>query len=117
MNPDQRLIASLSLAAKKELILLQRELVTKATDQYRTRVLRTLFMKGMVVYDEETDTFSIVHKWISFQISDREKILANVVVDEEKEPIPDPPKRLVRPPAQYSNTSREDYINHILNNY
>jgi len=92
---------------------MQRDVVVQTADPYRQRVLRGLVDKGIVEHKAHSSIYTLVPAWQTINL-DQEEAKPEPVI--ERPPLPDPPKKgFVRPPTIYSNRSREELIDQILN--
>jgi len=123
---------NLTQAQKKEIRILQQELVVKTDDRRRKQMLATLVRLGVVLHEFNTATYTLAAGWESRDLLDghhpavfeHEKDVpdgpstaSRTRAPYSKAPIPDPPKKISRPPAIYSNRSHQEHIDHILKNY
>lgn len=119
LSDQEKAIKYLTNAQKREILAMQQELSVSTTDSYRQRTLRGLVTRGIAVHDHYSRFYTLVPAWQHANVNpDKPYAPMQPPAPAEKPPQPDPPKNeFVRPKAEYSNQSQEDFIDHILKTY
>lgn len=116
MKPTKETIRALSPPQRKVIQRIQ------TAGEYRRRydvagvaLLRILEAKKIIQLKPGFDClYILMPEWETVDVDIPQRV-RKVYLPTEKTPRPDPPRKMMRPPAIYSNRSREELIDNILN--
>jgi len=127
MEPTKTVIERLSKAQRREILLMQEKGEVEATSAPQKRVYNLLERFGVVVRIDSGNVrrfYQLAPAWKDVNLASpkpRKPALYRPRPEPEKIDLkalgllPDPPKKRQRPPAEYSNRTREQIIDDILN--
>jgi len=114
MKPTKEAIRALTPPQRQAIHEVRSAMQYSPKGRAATRVFNHLADRKIVLLKPGHNDLYVIHpdwQYVNVDLPDRER---KVYPRQEKVVIPDPPKRMIRPPAIYSNRTREQLIDNIL---